>query len=363
MINNKEGPNLPRHNSNRESLDSLEREVQNFYKGILYREATSLLVKYLPDALPHQPTDIGFSVFPGSIGYFKGKHYIDTSPLAFWPMIFGRVEREEREKSKEISRESEREQWEHRENFIAEQMKELGLPFEPEVYVPKPNRPETEIEPDEQDKWHELSSSLESRKTYTPVIWRDIGILIHELIHQKQAELNPAINPDFALFPELVDLDPDSMNRGDLGFLLRTSIPGKKDGSFQKAVNSISKPVSEGIAVMGSLYVMQKLADDLRKEGDEETAVRVTEAKTEEFRKYFSANRNPESVRREPTTPQYVEGIKIVSKLYKQFGIENLPRILSAIDLKACQNIAVGSPEYQQVTEDPSLLPGLPKAA
>lgn len=366
MTDNKEGPNLPRPSLNNESLRTIERDGPRFYKEVLHREATSLLARYLPGALPHQPTDLGFSGMPGYIGYFRGKHYVDTSGLAIGHILEAQSGREFREELVKSTGVSPEEQWQHDKEFLVEEMKKLGLPFDPEVDFPKPKLPEPmlpEAELDEPNEWNKIFNSLESRQTYTPHIWKDIIVLIHELIHQKQTELNPTMRPDLSLIPELANIDPDSMDRRDLGYLLRRSIPGKKDGSFDLVTNSIFTPVSEGTAVMGSFYVMQKFAEDLRKEGDEETASRVIEAKTKDFRSFFSMARNSELIRLEPTLPKYVEGFKIVSKLYKKVGIENISKVLAAIDLKACRSIAAGSPEYQQMTEDPSLLPGLSKAA
>src|SRR3989344_5735178 len=71
-------PNLPAE-GNSEARDKL-------WTTTIKSEAQLLLGKYLPNALPHEPTELMIDMQPFSIGKFKGKHYIAlpnmTSSLA-----------------------------------------------------------------------------------------------------------------------------------------------------------------------------------------------------------------------------------------------------------------------------------------
>lgn len=51
-------------------------EKEQLYTEIIYKEARSLLAKYLPEALPQEPTEILEGLTPFYMGKFKGKHYI-----------------------------------------------------------------------------------------------------------------------------------------------------------------------------------------------------------------------------------------------------------------------------------------------
>lgn len=55
----------------------------------------------------------------------------------------------------------------------------------------------------------------------------------------------------------------------------------------------------------------------------------------------------------------YVEGVGIIRKLYRQFGVENTPELLKSVDLTTCRGIVKDDPRYQQMMENPALLPGL----
>lgn len=46
------------------------------YGEIILAEARSLLGEYLPEALPEEPTEVLFDLFPQLVGKFRGKHYI-----------------------------------------------------------------------------------------------------------------------------------------------------------------------------------------------------------------------------------------------------------------------------------------------
>lgn len=234
---------------------------------------------------------------------------------------------------------------------------EFGFIYEPETNEDEAEKDELEAEGS--DNWEELVGSLETRQGYSRNTWAAVNTLIHELIHQRQAELNPAAWPTELSSPALDLVDPDNIRIDDLQRLLREAwIPINRAESYGER-NSIFFPVIEGMATLGSFYVMGKFAEDLMEEGDTNIASKVRQARDRKIKSFFRMRRNAEFVRMEPIIPKYTEGVEMMRKLYKQFGVENTPKLLASIDLKACQNITEGSPEYQQMMENPALLPGL----
>lgn len=349
----------PDLNSSKEAkavdIQSPEQTRENLYAGVLYREATSLLGKYLPEALPQSPTEVFFSTNPGYIGKFKGRHYIATGSDATDQVRYKRNDKELRlmkiEQDREIRKIEERIKKE-----IAE---EFGFTYEPETNEGEVEKDELEAEG--LDNWEELVGSLEIRQGYSRNTWKAVNTLIHELMHQRQAELNPTAWPTELSSLALDQVDPDNIRRDDLQRLLREAwIPINKTMSEEQR-NSIFYPVIEGMAVLGSYYVMGKFVKDLIEEGDVDTATKVRQARDRSIESFFRMRRNAEFVRMRPTIPKYTEGLEMMRKLYKRFGIENTPKILVSVDLNACRGIAKGSPEYQRMVEDPSLLPGLNK--
>lgn len=284
---------------------------------ILHKEALSLLARYLPDALPQEPTEILFSLFPGYRGKFKGRHYIAAEE---YPTSTQDME------------------------IMDQRIKHIG----DKDYVQPPKKPED---------WEEPERLLKGHNEYSTDSWRGVYVLVHELIHQRQAELNPKSNYTLSS-PELDNIDPDSMNSDELHGLLTQA---HKEQVKTMDANSLFYPVVEGMAALGSYYVMGRLADDLMKAGEKDVADKIQKLRKHRLR-WEVVKPKIEAINGRPIGSydlHYSNGLKIMRKLYRRFGIENTPKLLRDVDLSACRGISEGSPEYQQIIENPELLPGL----
>lgn len=204
--------------------------------------------------------------------------------------------------------------------------------------------------------WEEPEKLLKGPDQYSFYTWREIYALMHELTHQKQAELNPRAFPELSL-SDLDGVDPDGISRAELKGLLREA---HKVRNRIMDNNSLFYPVVEGMAVVGSFYVMGRFIADLTKSGQIETAERVRQVRSKTIRMdLIDTKRRERTGKLDPYDLHYVEGIGMMRKLYKEFGIENTPRLLASVDLNACRGITKGSPGYQQIMDNPALLPGL----
>ena len=63
-------------NATSESVQIAEQDRLKLYGEVIYREATSLLGKYLPEALPQEPTEMFIGVIPQYMGKFRDKHCV-----------------------------------------------------------------------------------------------------------------------------------------------------------------------------------------------------------------------------------------------------------------------------------------------
>lgn len=61
-----------------------ESDKERLYGDILHKEASSLLAKYLPVALPQEPTEILFDLSPVYLGKFIGKYYITVEDVSVY---------------------------------------------------------------------------------------------------------------------------------------------------------------------------------------------------------------------------------------------------------------------------------------
>lgn len=183
--------------------------------------------------------------------------------------------------------------------------------------------------------------------------------LVHEMIHQRQAELNPDAFPQLSS-PELDTLDPAITPRDNLR---RSLTEAHKSWVRTTGKDSLFEPVIEGMGVVGSFYVLGRLANDLMKSGQTDVAVRIRQARNERVHfELVQTERRRERGDIINYNLHYVEGSRIIRKLYKQFG-EQTPNLLTSVDLSACRKIAKGSLQYQQIMDNPASLPGLSKAA
>lgn len=343
-----------------------EQDKLNLYADILHKEATSLLSRYLPEALPLEPTEVFIGVVPNYLGKFKDKHCIA-------------LERDEDQDPaiqavKEYSRDLEwiyeqlklNDELETERTRLVEVKAEKGefdfadidakIDHELELVKQRP-KPEPEIETKD---FEEPEKLLQGQSQYSIDSWTNVYMLVHELIHQKQAELNPSAF--FVLTsPELDRIDPDTIARDKLYGLL---IESHRAQARTQSKDSLFDSVIEGMAVLGSFYVMGRLADDLAKSGEKDVADKVREVrKTRIHDEVINSKRMARTGEDGNYSLNYAKGIGMMRKLYKQFGLENAPKMLAAVDLIACRQITKDSPQYQQIMENPALLPGLPQAA
>lgn len=305
MTDNKEGQptNLPPEDKDIEKL---------FRWGeILYQQAYSLLGKYLPEAQPQEPTDIWIGGIPGYRAKYKGIHRIAGLP-----------------------------------NFKASKAMEQLIEQMGHVNDKDWIQPLSETE-----DWDEPERLTRGVHQFSLDSWRGISIVVHELIHQKQAELHPDSFPVLSDSEEIPKEDIENRII-DTHEAWSRSIGGS---------SSLFIPVIEGMAALGTYYVMGRFLDDLIKAGDTTLVGKIRKVRNEAIHLEVRKPK-PDVTNLFPYHP-YSEGIGIMRKLYKRFGIENTPKILAAVDLKACQSISKGSTQYQQMMENPVLLPGLEKAA
>ncbi len=365
MIDDKEGAVVPASQISLEGIQPADYEKLDRYTQILLKEATSALSKYLPEALPQEPTEVLIGVVPNYLGRLQGKHYIgferdpDLDPVANgmkalmqnmeWAQetfkLFGELEIE---RFKSIDAKAETGDYDFTE--IDQQMahnRELVK-----------QRPRPEVKPEPKD-WHNPEKLLEGSGQFSELSWRGVYSLVHELIHQKQAELNPAAFPDLAT-PELEDKDPDTIPHRELYDLL---VESHRENSRSQITDSLFYPVVEGMAVIGSLYVMGKLADELTASNEEDAANRIRVLRRSSLHTEAVISSRKEKEGNGSYEANYAEGIRLMRKLSENLGFENLPNFLVNVDLAACRQMTKGSPEYQQIVNNPSLLPKLPQVA
>lgn len=338
-----------------EGVQKSESDKENLYGDIIHKEARLLLSKYLPEALPQEPTEIFFDIAPGYRGKFKGKHYVVTERV-----IISHAQQERFNlmfrRQKEIIRQFEREM-EEWVKLIKEKAEKGEFDFEEinNQFVSNEQEPEPEPKPEPED-WEEPERLLKGRDQYSVDTWGVIYCLVHELIHQRQAELNPKAFPDLSS-SDLNNRDPDNVPKAELKRLVTEA---HKTYSRTMNSNSIFYPVIEGMAVAGSYFVMGRFLGDLVKSGQTDIAEKIKQLRNKTIHmELIETERKKRSGEVDSYNLHYVEGVGIIRKLYRQFGIENTPGLLKSVDLTVCLGIVKGTPQYQQIIEDPALLPGL----
>ena len=345
--------------------DSRKTESRNLYKEIIQTEAKSLIGKYLPDALPQEPTEMLFGI-PFYIGKFQGKHYVTVENFISVSEIDQKIRRLKR--TSELQDSDERKQlkeaWDQRSGKWVNQPE---MDFS-NISVDDVNKLYDEFFQDLSQSYRELNEKEEKivdeelggdtedperlkkgQSEYTTYTWMAIHTAMHELIHQRQAELQPSAFPELQS-PELDNIDPNNIPRNELIALLTEA---HKANSRAEKPNSIFHPVIEGMAIIGSYYVMTRLIADLVKDGKMDIANKLLRARRLGIRKDLENSNKPN------TEDVYATGSNIIRKLYKTIGIENLVPFIKGVDLKACQEIVEGSDQYDKIIADPTTLPNL----
>lgn len=338
-----------------------ETDKERLYGDILRKEARSLLAQYLPEALPQEPTEILDGLNPFYMGKFKGRHYIQREIIILsHAQVAQQIEEVKRLQEAIRQYQEEEDAWI---KLITEKLTSGEWTAETDFdklekqffTTRQPPQPLPKLPPQD---WEEPERLLKGYDQYSMDTWEGIYSLVHEQVHQRQAELNPRAFPQLSS-PELDVLDPVTAPRSDLK---RQLTEAHKSWVRTTNKDSLFEPVVEGMSVVGSFYVLGRLANDLMKSGQVDIATRIGQARNERIRsELVQTERNRRGGRDVSYNLHYVEGSRIIRKIYKQFG-EQTPRILTAVDLNACREITKGSPQYQQIMENPALLPGLQKA-
>lgn len=196
--------------------------------------------------------------------------------------------------------------------------------------------------------WEDPERLLQGEAEYSEYTWEVVSILVHELIHQRQAELNPEAFPELSS-PALDNIDLEKVPRDKLRTMIDTA-----HVSFNNTTNldNLFYPVIEGMAVTGSFYVMTRLMDDLTAAGQPEIAAVVRKVRSKHIRETLFSTSD-----RYNYHDNYNKGVDIMKKLYKKMGIEESVGLLTKVDLEACQGIREGSVEYESLTQNPELIP------
>lgn len=323
---------------------------EELYNEILYREAHSLLAKYLPEALPQEPTEVlrepSSHISAGSyLGKFKGKHYIQTTPQV---ASSDQIEAISQDYADDI------EKWatlfqESEESGSAENVNLDDLMDQ--IFNKVTSSPTPKLQSND---WDEPKRLLDGgHAEFSKDTWSNINIMVHELIHQRQAELNPAAFPEPSS-PELVNFNPEGGNKGEL---VRMLLQATRSYDGQRVEDNLFAPVTEGMAVVGSYYVMGRLAADLMKLSQKDVVKKINQARNSTIR--AQVGEAPRELNVE--NKDYIEGSGMIRKIYKQLG-ENTPQALVSVDLNACRQISRSSPQGRQIMGNPLSLPGL-KAA
>lgn len=158
---------------------------------------------------------------------------------------------------------------------------------------------------------------------------RDIRTLVHELIHQSQAELT-----NYRAF----------------------EIEGE---------NSIVMPLAEGMATLGEFYVLNRHIEEAQSQGDLSTLEALNWLKTRQLHIFTEVRRQKSGDML--CAVDYSDGLfDSMRQLYKDktlmSAVDNdFINLLKSIDIEKCKDIKKGTPEYAKMIKNPRLLPGLEK--
>ena len=323
------------------------------YGEIILTEARLILREYLPEALPDEPTEVLFGIFPQLVGMFQGKHYIILERI----VISRKFLQRSHEQTERTMKAFESYRKEHDEFIKA--LKEEAKKDEPDFdsvenkFSPSAQR-ETQSEPEKED-WEEPEKLLEGRHQYSTDTWRSVMIMVHELIHQRQAELHPEAFATFEFTPEdLGTPDLSKLPKSEVSTLLQRAHRGKMQCMDERQRNSLFYPVIEGTAVIGAHYVASRLVEDLYRQGLTEAAVGVRDVRSETLRANLKQEKdmNGESIN-DPYHRNYKDGVRILKKLLRKVDPEKIVDMIINIDLTVLRSITKGSTEYQQIIDNP----------
>lgn len=327
-------------------------EDLSLWQETIQREARSLLEKYLPDALPQEPTKIVIEnrdYRPGGqyLGSFNNKHYLTVGNSALDIERARKIIETPDEELDKLLMETE------------ELIKEIDPGISDSAQEPEKEKPEAKsmLAPGSTEADLEWIDGLKKGPdNYSFYTWVDIQTAVHEMIHQRQAELNPTI------FPTL-NFDPQKVDAQTLSELINTLY--KQSGISNTSLNNT---VEEGMATVGSYYVMAELEKGLTAAGKIETANRVRKVRKSQIHHVMHPMKNlvggPETNWKMhyegiliPYDQHYIDGVRMMRNLYKRLGFEGTIKFLQSVDLAACQGIVRDTPEFQKFMDDPTALP------
>ncbi len=186
---------------------------------------------------------------------------------------------------------------------------------------------------------------------------RQIAILVgvHELVHQKVEEYMAAKG-----FPES-QIDSSVRRSAEKGpetskFWFWAENWQREHGSN----DNLGQAINEGLATVVQLYVADRYRSDLSAQGEAEKAEYIRDQKKDRVANLQRGkSASGDSHDRYQKGHHYFAGVRVIAKLVEQFGMENLPKVLQALDIQKIRAIKMNTPEYNQVLADPMLLPGL----
>jgi len=307
------------------------------WKETIQNQAKSLLGKYLPSALPQEPTvliDKSGDYHEGQyIGKFNGKHYLNVSHSA----------------SRAIKAKETTEELDADDEFLKEIDEFLAKTYPKATNELSPNLTEVDLE------WAKLKNGPGHYSFYT---WSDIETTVHEMIHQRQAELNPNAFSLLNFNPEETEVQNSSGSIEDHD--KQPKIPN----------TGLNWAIAEGAATVGSYYVMAELEKELAFSGQKEIADRIRRARRSHMHTAMHPMKDillgPETdwkIKYKgtliPYDQNYIDGVHMIKTLYKKLGLEETIKFLQGVDLAACQNITRGTSQFQEFIDNPTTLPSL----
>ncbi len=179
--------------------------------------------------------------------------------------------------------------------------------------------------------------------------------LVHELFHQMHAE---AVGQEAMMGRSEIELEElDDMSSEEILKELYCD-----EVSNRELLLDLSSYVKEGVAVLGSLFIMKKDEERLRIQGKliEAEAVHIVRMREiNDVRAELRALIHPDEYDNIGYT-EYAMGLMLLMRgLERRFGMEALPDVIKLIDLGECSNILQNSERFWEILDNPILLPGL----
>lgn len=180
--------------------------------------------------------------------------------------------------------------------------------------------------------------------------------LVHELVHQRHAEIVGQEQFKGADMDKYVT-DQQIRENGarDIFLHLHKYSRGEVKGYY---FESLEPMITEGIAILAEFYVMRKLIAEARASGDTtklDSLLRIKEKRLAFIKEERDFDRS-----NQPSEYQYYEGpYKILGPLLRNKSEDEIPNIISRINLAECGKIRRGTEEYNKILKDPTNIPGL----